>query len=76
MLNSSFDSNAPKVFQIELISKTEPTENINEDLLENFIYFRDRLTGMISTETAALKKMEGNNLEIINEFRSKYTHYR
>ena len=31
---------------------------------------------MISTETAALKKMEGSNLEIINEFRSKYGHYR
>jgi hypothetical protein len=31
---------------------------------------------MIATESADLKKMEGSNLEIINEFRTKYTHYR
>jgi len=31
---------------------------------------------MITSETAALKKMEGSNIEVINEFRTKYSHYR
>lgn len=57
MLNSSFDSNAPKVFQIEVISKTEPHEDLSEDQIESFMFFRDRLSGMISADTASLKKM-------------------
>lgn len=31
---------------------------------------------MIASETAVLRKMEGGNIEIINEFRNKYLHYR
>jgi hypothetical protein len=50
--------------------------DLSDDHLEHFSYFKDKLFGMIATESADLKKMEGSNLEIINEFRTKYTHYR
>jgi chromosome segregation ATPase len=77
VLNSSLDSNNQSLaFHKDAIFKTEPHDNINEDMLESFIFFRDRISGMITTETTALKKMEGSNLEVINEFRSKYGHYR
>jgi len=33
MLNSSFDSNQPKVFEMDQILKTEPYQNLNEDQL-------------------------------------------
>lgn len=38
--------------------------------------FKDKLTGLIASETAALKKLEGSNLDVINEYRTKYAHYR
>ena len=41
-----------------------------------FCVFKDKIIGMISNESEALKKMEGSNLEIINEFKLKYTQYR
>lgn len=59
-----------------MIFKTEPHQDISGDLLESFIEFSDRISGMITTESTALKKMEGGNLEVINEFRSKYGHYK
>lgn len=39
---------------------------MNADQLQHFSFFKDKLTGMITSETAALKKMEGSNIEIIN----------
>jgi hypothetical protein len=34
--------------------------------VEHFCYFKDKLFGIITAESAELKKMEGSNLEIIN----------
>lgn len=33
MLNSSIDSNQPKTFPIEKLLKTDPLQNLSEDLL-------------------------------------------
>jgi hypothetical protein len=76
MLNSSLDNSHPRIFQTEVLLRSSPLDDLSEDQVEHFAYFKDKLFGIITTESADLKKMEGNNLEVINEFRSKYAHYR
>lgn len=66
ILNSSIESNQNTVFHKDAIFKTEPHQNLNEDMLESFIIHRERITAMIGNENAGLKKMEGSNLEVIN----------
>lgn len=76
MLNSSLDNSHPRIFQTEVLLRSSPLDDLSEDQVEHFAYFKDKLFGIITTESADLKKMEGNNLEVINEFRNKYAHYR
>jgi hypothetical protein len=49
MLNSSLDSSQPRIFQVEQLLRTGPLQNINEDQLEHFAFFKDKLLGMITT---------------------------
>lgn len=56
--------------------RTSPLADLSPDQLEHFSLFKDKLFGIITAESAELKKMEGSNLEVINEFRQKYTHYK
>jgi chromosome segregation ATPase len=76
MLNSSLDSSHPRIFQVELLLRTSPLEDLSEDQVEHFAFFKEKLFGIITAESADLKKMEGSNLDVINEFRTKYTQYR
>ena len=52
ILNSSIESNQNTVFHKDTIFKTEPHQNLNEDMLESFIIHRERITAMIGNENA------------------------
>lgn len=66
MLNSSIDASQPRIFQVELLLRTNPLNDLSEDQLEHFSYFKDKLFAMITADSTDLEKMEGSNLEIIN----------
>jgi hypothetical protein len=48
MLNSSLDTSQPRIFQVEQLLRTNPLQNLNEDQIEHFSYFKDKLFGMIT----------------------------
>jgi len=57
MLNSSLDVSQSKIFQVDFILRAEPCDDLNQDLLENFIFFKENISGIITSESVALKKM-------------------
>lgn len=79
VLNTSIDSNntsMSKVFPLEKLLEVSPFDNLSEERLDQFLLFTDKLRTMLVTESENLKKMSGNNLQIISEFRNKFSDFK
>lgn len=65
-----------KVFPLEKLLEVSPFEDLSEERLDQFLLFTEKLRTMLVMESENLKKMSGNNLAIISEFRAKFRDFK
>lgn len=79
LMNKSMSMSSDKsarMFPIEQLLATSPFQDLDEEAIDPFLLFHDKLISFLMSEKEALNRLSGSNILIINEYKKKYTYYK